>query len=114
MTTIRACLARLNQEATIKLYTTRRCIGSPLATGTAAQLAGLGIPVKVPDDSTTESRATATDAASNPSRCSLPTTHAQSSTPRITEKPPTVTKTRHRTVQVTFAFEFSSPSDGFR
>lgn len=61
--------------ATVRLYATADCTGSPLATGTAADLAGAGIGVTVPLNTTTAIRATATDLASNLSACSAPVTY---------------------------------------
>ena len=55
---------------TIKLYTSADCTGSPVATGSAAELLEAGISVSVADDSTTRFRATATTAAGNASGCS--------------------------------------------
>ena len=54
----------------IKLYTSADCSGSPAASGSAADLAGPGIPVSVADNSTNAFRATATDTASTLSECS--------------------------------------------
>jgi hypothetical protein len=59
-----------DQGTTVSIYSTADCSGSPLATGAAALFAGAGIPVAVPDDTTTTFRATATDQAGNVSSCS--------------------------------------------
>jgi len=56
----------------IKIYSTPDCSGAPVkeGTGTAAELAGGGIRVVVPANSTTVFRATATDANGDTSNCS--------------------------------------------
>ena len=54
----------------VRIVPTSDCSGTPLATGTAAELASPGIIVSVPDNSTTTLRATATDSATNTSSCS--------------------------------------------
>ena len=77
-------------HSTVRLYTTSDCSGSPAATGGAAQLGSNGIPITVPDDSTTEVRATATDRALNVSPCSDPLSYTEDSTPPA---PPTLTGT---------------------
>jgi hypothetical protein len=56
--------------STVKLYTTSDCTGSPAATGPAADFAASGLTVTVADNTTTTFKATATDAANNPSGCS--------------------------------------------
>jgi hypothetical protein len=56
--------------ATVTIYTTADCSGSPTATGTAAQFNTTGFPVSVPDNSTTDFYATASDPAGNVSGCS--------------------------------------------
>ena len=92
---------------TIKLYTSADCSGSPLATGTAAELEA-GIAVSVPDDSTTDFRATSTTAAENTSGCSEPLTYVEdSSAPetQIDSKPAALTNS------ATADFAFSG-SDG--
>ncbi|HKP90139.1 MAG TPA: M36 family metallopeptidase, partial [Thermoleophilaceae bacterium] len=55
---------------TIDVYDTADCTGTPVTTGSAADFAGPGLSVGVPDDSTTTFRATATDARGNRSGCS--------------------------------------------
>jgi uncharacterized repeat protein (TIGR01451 family) len=47
--------------STVRVYTTSDCSGYPAATGSAADFASPGLTVRVPDDSTTTFRATATD-----------------------------------------------------
>ncbi|HEY6760143.1 MAG TPA: trypsin-like serine protease [Baekduia sp.] len=56
--------------STVNVYATPTCTGAPLATGSAADLAGAGIGVTVDVGSTTDLHATATDAAGNMSSCS--------------------------------------------
>ena len=63
---------------TIKLYTSADCSGSPVATGTVAQLE-VGISVSVPDNSTTNFRATSTTVAENVSGCSDPIAYVEDS-----------------------------------
>jgi hypothetical protein len=46
--------------STIALYSTDDCSGTPLASGTAEDLTGAGIPISVTDNSTTHIRATMT------------------------------------------------------
>ena len=53
--------------STVEIYSGADCLGAPVATGTAAELAGVGIAVVVADNSTSEFRATATDAVGNSS-----------------------------------------------
>ncbi len=65
--------------ATVKLYSTSGCTGSPLATVSAAELAA-GVTVSVADNSTTTFRATATGAASEASTCSAGLTYVEDST----------------------------------
>ena len=91
--------------STVKLYTTSDCSGAPAASGTAAELAGAGIAMSVPDDSSTQIRATATDASLNTSSCSDPITYVEDSTAPET----TIAKhPRKRTTKRTATFEFSS------
>jgi subtilisin family serine protease len=67
--------------ATVTLFNGFGCTGKPLATGTAAELAGSGIGVSVPDNSITFFTATATDAARNRSSCSSPTSYLEDTPP---------------------------------
>jgi subtilisin family serine protease len=57
--------------ATVKIYQGLTCEGSPVAEGSAAQLASPGIAVSVPDKATLEFSARAVDPAQNKSGCSL-------------------------------------------
>jgi hypothetical protein len=63
--------------STVRLFATSDCSGTPAVTGTAAELAGPGLTVAVADNTTTELRARATDAAGNTSPCSAPVTYAE-------------------------------------
>ena len=66
--------------STVKLYANATCTGAPLGSGTAAAFnTGAGITATVAADSTTNLRATATDAAGNVSACStaLPTSRTR-------------------------------------
>ena len=56
--------------ATVSLFTSADCSGTPAATGSAAAFASPGLQVTVADDSDTTFRARATDAAGNASACS--------------------------------------------
>jgi hypothetical protein len=64
--------------ATVRIYTSADCSGTPAATASAAQLAE-GIAVSVPDDSITKFRATATSTVGNPSACSAALTYVEDS-----------------------------------
>ena len=65
--------------ATIRLYTTMGCTGTPAASGTAAQFHSAGLTVSVADNTTTSFRATATDPAGNTSPCSAPRSYVEDS-----------------------------------
>jgi subtilisin family serine protease len=67
--------------ATVTLFKGLACTGPPLASGTAAELAGAGIPVTVPDNSITFFTASATDAARNRSSCSSATSYLEDTPP---------------------------------
>jgi hypothetical protein len=56
--------------STVTLYTTADCTGPPAASGSAASFGSTGLPVSVPDNSTTDFYATASDTAGNTSGCS--------------------------------------------
>jgi subtilisin family serine protease len=56
--------------AIVTLFNGFSCAGKPIATGTAAELAGTGIGISVPDNSITFFTAAATDGAHNRSSCS--------------------------------------------
>jgi subtilisin family serine protease len=57
---------------TIAVYASTDCSGPPVASGTAAQLAGVGIAVDVADNTTTQFAVRATDLAPLTSVCSAP------------------------------------------
>jgi subtilisin family serine protease len=67
--------------ATVTLFKGMACTGQPIATGTAAELAGAGIGVTVPDNTITFFTAAATDAARNRSLCSSPTSYLEDTPP---------------------------------
>ena len=81
-------LGTAENGATVRLYTDATCTAPEVATGTAAAFASPGIPVTVDDNTSTDFRATATDAAGNTSGCSLPFTYVEDSTLPAT---PTIT-----------------------
>jgi subtilisin family serine protease len=58
--------------ASVDVYANATCSGPPVASGTAAQLAGPGIAVTVGEDTTTGFSVTATDLAPHTSACSAP------------------------------------------
>ena len=70
--------------STVRIYASADCSGAPVATGTAAALAGAGIEVTVPEDATTSLRATATDALENTSDCSAPLGYTHDGMPPAT------------------------------
>jgi hypothetical protein len=78
--------------STVRLYETSDCSGTPEATGSAADFASPGLTASVADDSSTDFRATATDAAGNASPCSDPFAYTEDSTspaaPQITDTDP--------------------------
>ena len=63
--------------STVDLFTTADCSGAPLASGSAAALAGAGITISVADNSTSQIRAMARDAAGNASACSAAISYAE-------------------------------------
>jgi subtilisin family serine protease len=65
--------------ATVTVFKGTACNGPIAATGTAAELAGAGIQVTVPDNSISFFSATTTDAARNRSACSSPTSYLEDS-----------------------------------
>ncbi len=65
--------------STVTVFKGAACNGGIAATGTAAELAGAGIAVTVPDNSLSFFSAIATDAARNKSACSLPTSYLENS-----------------------------------
>jgi len=63
----------------IDVYASANCSGSPVASGTAAQLASPGIAVMVGDETTTEFSVRATDLAPHTSPCSVPISYTENS-----------------------------------
>lgn len=63
--------------STVTVFKGLTCNGPVAATGTAAELAGAGIQVTVPDNSISFFSAIATDAARNKSACSSPTSYLE-------------------------------------
>ena len=78
--------------STVRLYTNATCTGTPVATGTAAAFANPGFTVNVANNTTTNFRATATDAAGNLSPCSSAFAYVEDSAapgaPSITDSDP--------------------------
>jgi Ca2+-binding RTX toxin-like protein len=78
---------------TVRIYENNpTCAGTADHTGTVADFTGAGITISVPDDSSTELRATAVDAAGNQSTCSTSFTYVEDSSapagPTITDTDP--------------------------
>ncbi|HWA54278.1 MAG TPA: S8 family serine peptidase [Solirubrobacterales bacterium] len=65
--------------SSVEIYANPDCSGSPVASGSAAQLAGAGIAVTVADESVTEFSATATDLVPLTSVCSAPISYVEDS-----------------------------------
>jgi subtilisin family serine protease len=63
----------------VAIYADPNCSGSPVAAGSAAQLAGPGIAVTVGDETVTELSASATDLAPHTSACSAPISYTENS-----------------------------------
>jgi subtilisin family serine protease len=85
--------------STIALFKSFECGGTPIATGTAAQLAGAGIEITVPDNSITFISASATDAARNRSSCSAATSYLEDTPPVIVEGPPDEAEEARRRIE---------------
>lgn len=80
-------------ESTVRIYSTSNCSGQPLGSGTATAFNGsAGVTISVSANSSTSLRATATDAAGNPSACSTAMTYVEDSiapaTPSISATDP--------------------------
>ena len=93
---------------TVRLYSGADCSGTPLATVAAAGLEA-GVEVTVPDNSSTDFRATATSSAENTSACSEPLTYIEDSsapTTQIDSSPPALTNS------AAASFEFSGADAG--
>ncbi|HSS03908.1 MAG TPA: S8 family serine peptidase, partial [Solirubrobacterales bacterium] len=63
----------------VDVYANADCSGSPVASGSATQLAGSGIAVTVGVDTTTQFSVTATDLAPHTSACSAPISYTENS-----------------------------------
>jgi subtilisin family serine protease len=74
--------------STVRIYKGTTCSGAPVATGTATELGSPGIAVSVPDNSSTQLTATATDAGLNASACSNPIEYTEKSTKVVVEQLP--------------------------
>lgn len=70
-------------KSTVRVYAGASCAGTPVATGSAAELGSPGLSVKVEEGVTAAFSATATDAAGNGSACSasISYTHVKAPTP---------------------------------
>jgi hypothetical protein len=98
---------------TVSLYTTNRCAGSPVSSGTASQFHTTGLPASVADNSTTTFRAKVVDLAGNASRCSAPRTYVEdSAAPDTTITGGPLLQTTSR--RPTFQFEASEPGSTFQ
>ena len=64
--------------STVRVYAGPNCTGTPVASGSAAELGSPGIPVNVAAGVTATFSATATDAAGNTSACSAPISYTHS------------------------------------
>jgi hypothetical protein len=96
----------------VKIYTTSGCSGSPVAQGSAGDFASPGITVSVADNTTTQLRARATDAAGNTSGCGPTFKYVEDSNPpdtTITSGPSGTTKDR----TPTFKFKSSENNSTF-
>jgi subtilisin family serine protease len=76
----------------VDVYASADCSGSPVASGTAAQLASSGIAVTVGVDTTTEFSVEATDLAPHTSACSAPISYTENSD-LVAPTPPQLTGT---------------------
>lgn len=88
-------------DTTVTLFKSLTCAGTPIATGTAAELASPGIGIMVPDNSITFLSASATDAARNKSACSTAISYLEDTPPEgeiVVEELPsgTVEETRKK------------------
>ena len=95
--------------STVRLYKTANCTGAPVGSGTAAQFASPGLGVTVPDNSTTQFRASARDAAGNISPCSVAKAYIEDETAPQTTITDGPTGT---TTDTTPTFTFSSSETG--
>ncbi len=65
-------LGAAEAESAVRIHAGPACAGSPVITGSAAELGSLGIPVQVAEGVTAVFSATATDSSDNTSACSTP------------------------------------------
>jgi CSLREA domain-containing protein len=92
----------------VRIYKTADCTGPAVKMGSAATFFSPGLPVNVPNNSTTPFHATATDASNNKSACSSAFTYVEDSTPpNTTISSATITPSQHRAT-----FSFSSTEAG--
>jgi hypothetical protein len=63
--------------STVRVYAGSNCAGTPVASGSAAELGSPGISVQVAEGATAAFSATATDAAANTSACSAPISYTR-------------------------------------
>ncbi|MBI2604598.1 MAG: hypothetical protein HYW49_00820, partial [Deltaproteobacteria bacterium] len=73
-------LGTAETSSTLSIYATNNCLGSVVATGSAASFASPGIPVSVSNNTTTSFTATTADAAGNVSACSSSVSFVEDST----------------------------------
>jgi subtilisin family serine protease len=89
--------------ATVTVFKSLSCAGTPIATGTAAELANPGIEVSVPDNSITFLSASATDAARNKSSCSTAISYLEDTPPEgevvVEELPPGSVEEARRAIE---------------
>jgi subtilisin-like proprotein convertase family protein len=101
--------------AQVRLFASTDCSGAPIGTGSAGDLAGAGLTAAVPDDATTQIRATATDAAGNASGCSASIAYTEDSkgpqTSATTAKKKVTAK--KKTARVKFALSSPEPGASF-
>jgi hypothetical protein len=102
----------------VRLYGDAGCTGSPLASGTAAELAGQGIPITVAFGKTTQIRAQAVDADDQLSACSTPLNYTAETLQRPDAEPPETTIRRKPSYtgpkNSHFAFRSSEAGSTFR
>ncbi len=68
-------------DETVQVFADASCQGPIAGTGSASELAGAGVPVRVPDNATISISARAVDMAGNISACSSPLSYTEDSTP---------------------------------
>jgi hypothetical protein len=75
--------------STVRVYAGPNCAGTPVATGSAAELGSPGVPVDIAEGVTAAFSATATDAAGNTSACSAPISYTRLKKSGLPPPPPT-------------------------